>query len=112
MTFTVVQFKKFVQSAVTNAQVTIYTVPGASQDVIKDIDITNTTGSAATVSINLVPSGGSALTANLFFALVSVPANSTVHWTGTQVLNTGDFISVISGTNNACNVMISGLEST
>jgi hypothetical protein len=112
MTFTVVQFKKFVQSTITAAQVTIYTVPGATQDVIKDIDVTNTTAAAATVSINLVPSGGSAATANLLAGTWSIPANSTVHWTGTQVLNAGDFISVISGTANACNIMVSGLEST
>jgi hypothetical protein len=112
MPFSLVQFAKFVQSAVTNAQVTIYTVPGATQATIKDIDITNTTAAAATVSINLVPTGGSAVTANLLAAAWSIPANSTVHWTGTQVLNAGDFISVISGTNNACNIMVSGLVST
>lgn len=112
MPFTFVQYKKFVQSAITNAQVTVYTVPAASQDVVKDLDITNTSALAVTVSVNLVPSGGTAGTANLFLATVSIPPNSTLHWTGTQVLNTGDFISVIASTTNVCNIMVSGLEST
>ena len=112
MAFATVQFKKFVQSLITNAQVTIYTVPGASQDVIKDIDIANTSAAAVTCSVNLVPSAGAAATGNLLFGTVTIQANSTLHWTGTQVLNTGDFISVIAGTTNVLTIMVSGLEST
>ena len=110
MPFTVVQFKKFVQSLITNAQVTIYTVPAASQDVVKCIDICNTSGTAATVVVNLVPTGGSATATNQLLN-TTIPANTTLHWTGTQVLNTGDFVSVIAGTTNVLNIMVSGLES-
>lgn len=111
MTFTVVQFKKFVQSLITTAQVTIYTVPASSQDVVKGIDICNTSGSAVIVSVDFVPSAGSVSAATKIFNAVSIPTNSTMHWTGTQVLNTGDFISVIAGTTNVCTISISGLES-
>lgn len=112
MSFTLVQFKHFVQSLITTSQVTIYTVPAASQDVLKNIDITNTSGSAVTAGINLVPSGGSAVTGNLLFATISIPANSTFHWTGTRVMNTGDFVSVIAGTTNVLVISVDGLEST
>lgn len=112
MPFTVVQFKKFVQSLITNAQVTIYTVPAASQDVIKGIDIANSSASAVTCSVNLVPTAGAAAAGNLLFGTVTIAANSTLHWTGTQVLNTGDFISVIAGTTNVLAITVSGLEST
>ena len=112
MSFSVVQFKKFVQSLITNAQTTIYTVPAASQDTIKCIDVANTSGSAALCTVNLVASGGSAGAVNQLFPAVSVPPNSTLHWTGTQVLNTGDFISVLSNITNVLNIQVSGLEST
>jgi hypothetical protein len=111
MTFTVVQFKKFVQSLITTSQVTIYTVPGASQDVVKGMDLANTSASAVTVSVDFVPSGNSVSAATKIFASVSIPPNSTLHWTGTQVLNTGDFISVIAGTTNVVTISVSGLES-
>jgi hypothetical protein len=112
MPFSVVQFKHFVQSYITTSQVTNYTVPASSQDVLKNIDITNTTASAVVVSVNLVPSGGSATNANLLFFSISIPGNSVFHWTGTRVMNTGDFISTIAGTTNACVISVDGLEST
>lgn len=112
MSFSLVQFKKFVQAQITNSAVPIYTCPALSQDVIKNIDITNTSAAAVTVTMNLVPAGGSVGVGNQFFPTMSIPANSIVHWTGTQVMNAGDFISVVAGTTNVCNIMVSGLEST
>jgi len=112
MPFTVVQFKHFIQSLMTTTQTTIYTVPAASQDVIKNIDITNTSASPVTCSLNLVPSGGTVGAGNFLFGTVSIAANSTMHWTGTRVMNTGDFISVIAGTTNILVISVDGLEST
>jgi hypothetical protein len=112
MPFSVVQFKHFVQSLITTSQVTIYTVPASSQDVLKNIDITNTSAASVTCGVNLVPTAGSAATGNLLFAAISIPANSTFHWTGTRVMNTGDFISVIAGTTNVLVISVDGLEST
>jgi hypothetical protein len=111
MTFTVVQFKHFVQALITTAQVTNYTVPAASQDVLKNIDLTNTSASAVSVTVNIVPSGGSAGSGNMLFGGIVIPANSTMHWTGTKVMNTGDFISTIAGTTNVVVITCDGLES-
>jgi hypothetical protein len=112
MPFSLVQFKKFIQAQITAAAVTIYTTPALSQDVIKNIDITNTSATAVGVTMNLVPTGGTAGVANQFFGSISVPANSTLHWTGTQVMNAGDFISVVASVTAVTNIMVSGLEST
>lgn len=110
MAFTTVQYIKMVQVAVASAQTTQYTVPAARQDVVKDFDVCNTTGAAITFTMNLVPSGGSASTANQILSAVSVPANNTLHWTGTQVMNTGDFISTAASATGLT-LTVSGLES-
>jgi hypothetical protein len=111
MPFTTVQFKKFAQSAITTSLVTVYTVPASAQDVVKDFDIANTTGSAIPVTVHFVPSGGVAGVATQVLPNSSIAPNSVLHWTGTQVLNTGDFIQVIAG-NTGCNINVSGLENT
>ena len=110
MAFTSIQYLKLVQVAVATAQTTQYTVPASRQDVVKNIDICNTTGAAITFTLNLVPSAGSASTANQLLSAVSIPANQTLHWTGTQVMNAGDFIST-AASNTGLTMTVSGLES-
>lgn len=113
MAFTVVQFKKFLSPVFfTASAATVYTVPAASQDVLKCIDVCNTSGATVPFTVYLVPSGGSATAVNSLFASAGLPPNSTMHWTGTEVLNTGDFISIVAGTTNVLTFMASGLEST
>jgi hypothetical protein len=110
MTFTTVQYIKLVQVAIATATTTQYTTPGARQDVIKDYEICNTTGTAITVSLYVVPTGNSAGTANAILLSASIPANQTFHWTGTIVMNAGDFISTAASATGLT-ITVSGLES-
>jgi len=93
MAFTTVQYLKLVQVAVVAAQTTQYTVPASRQDVIKSFEVCNTTAGSLTFTMNLVPNGGTAGTGNQILSAVTIPGNQTLHWTGTQVMNAGDFIS-------------------
>jgi hypothetical protein len=45
----------------------------------------------------------------MMFPTVSIPANTLVHWSGNQVLNTGDFIQGI-GSGAGITLNISGNE--
>lgn len=110
MAFTTVQYIKMVQVAVATAQTTQYTTPASRQDVIKDFDVCNTTAGALTFTMNIVPNGGSAGTSNQILSSVSIPANQTLHWTGTQVMNAGDFIST-AASGTGLTLTVSGLES-
>lgn len=110
MAFTTVQYIRLFQAAIVAAQTTQYTTPAARQDVIKDMEICNTTAGALTVTVNVVPSGGSASTANQILPAVSIPANQTLHWTGTIVMNAGDFIST-AASSTGITMTVSGLES-
>ena len=65
------------------------------------MDICNTTTSAVTVYVFLVPSvtqtsgaftTGTAGTGNAILYNVSLPASTTLHWTGTQIMLPGDSI--------------------
>lgn len=73
---------------------TVYTAPSAagSYSIIKTISICNTTTTAKTVSINLVPSGGSAGVSNKIMSNVVVPANDTIYSNMVYVLNASDSI--------------------
>lgn len=88
---------------------TIYTATGVKA-VIKEILISNTTNTAATVTVNLVPSGGSAATTNEILCSVTISGYSTLTFKCSQVLELGDFIVAKSGTASVLNVIVSGVE--
>ena len=102
--------KKLFQGAITTGSgVLCYTVPTGYRCTVRDIVIANTTASSINVRVHLVPTGVAVGTTNAMFYDVAVPANTTIQWTGTQVLNTGDFIQGI-GSASGITLNISGEE--
>ena len=88
--------KKLAQGAITTGAGTLlYAVPTGIRTEVMDIVIANTTTGALTCSIHLAPTGVAVGSSNAMFSSVSIPANTTVHWSGIQVLNAGDFIQGI-----------------
>jgi hypothetical protein len=83
---------KFGQAAIGVGVTTLYTVPAATRAFVKDLDIANTTGAPISVRIFLVPLAGTAGTSNALFYDAAVPANTTLQWLGTQILNAGETI--------------------
>ena len=105
--------QKLGQAAVGTSYASIYVVPAATQGYVKDIDISNTTGSTITAYVHLVSAGATAGTtgtnANALLYNVNVPAYSTVQWTGTQILNAGDSVQV-KGSLTGLNITVSGAQ--
>lgn len=99
------------QAAMTTSYATIYTVPSnpATRTYVKDITIVNTTSSAIGIFVNFVPSGGSASAANAVFYNNALPGNTTVQWTGSQILNSGGTVQV-KGSSAGCTVTVTGGE--
>jgi ATP-dependent protease ClpP protease subunit len=91
---------------------TVYTVGSGITATVKQILAANVTASNATVSIHLVPSGGSATNANLIFAALTVAGNSTAVIDLNQVMSTGDTLQALAGTGSAINLVISGYEAS
>lgn len=92
-----------------NAQTTQYTSTGVST-IIDKFTATNYSGSAATLSVNLVTSGGSAGNDNLIVKTKTLQAGETYNFPElvNHILAPGGFISTIAGTASAINIRSSG----
>jgi len=101
------------QAALTTSYATLYTVPTnattPTRTYLKQIDVCNTTGSAVTFNLHIVPTGGTAGTSNALFYTQNVAANTTFSYAGVQVLPTNSFISAKASTTGLT-VTISGGE--
>lgn len=80
-------------AATTGSYATLYTVPANQQMAIVDIEICNTSAVPATFYISLVPNGGTAGASNALFYAAPINGNTTVQWTGQQVLSAGGFVA-------------------
>jgi hypothetical protein len=85
---------RFGQAAITTSAATLYTTPASTRALIKEISVVNTTGSAATFDVYLVPSAGTAGTTNALFYQQPLGAKETLQWNGLQVLDAGQTIQV------------------
>jgi hypothetical protein len=85
------------QAAVTTSYATIYTVPTGTRTYVKQIDICNTTNGAVTIFISFVPSAGTAGASNALYYGQSIAANTTLSYSGVQVLLPGATIQVKGG---------------
>lgn len=81
---------------------TAYTVPASTTTIVKNIVLTNKTGSAATATVVIA---GIEVINNY-----SVNANDTVVIDLSLVMSATETITVQAGTANAINVYISGVE--
>ena len=96
-----------------SSQTTQYTASGVTA-IIDKFTATNYSASAATISVNLVTSGGSAGNDNLIVKTKTLQASETYTFPELvgQVLAPSGFISTIAGTASAINIRVSGREVT
>ena len=96
-----------------NSQTTQYTATGVTA-IIDKFTATNISGSAATISVNLVTVTGSAGNTNLITKTKTLQASEVYTFPELvgQVLGSGDFISTLAGTASAINIRVSGREVT
>lgn len=102
--------KRLYQGQPGTAEGTLYTVPASTSAIVKEIIMTNITTTAATVSISVVPSGGTAGATNRIIEGLTIPANDIKVAPLSTVLNAGDFLSGLQGIASAITVTISGVE--
>lgn len=93
---------------------TIYTVAATSEAKVGSFSLTNVTASAVTVTIAVVPSGGSLDSTRTVLSAYSLAANDTISHKDVLsafdglILETGALISITAGTANAVNYLLSG----
>jgi hypothetical protein len=97
-----------------NSQTTQYIAPVATKTIIDKFTATNTTSGAVTLSINLIPSAGSASSSNLVLSLKAIAAGETYTCPEVvgQVLESGGFISTIAGAATSLTISAAGREIT
>ena len=89
----------------TSAASALYTVPTGYSAIIKQLVVTNTTGTAATFTFYI----GAASAGNALFSGTSVAANDTVIINLSQVLTTGETLRALASTGSALNLTVSGV---
>ena len=95
-----------------NAQTTQYPTPAGIRTIIDKFTGTNTTGVAATLTVNLVASGGAAGAANIIISAKTLQPGESYTFPELvgHVLNAGDFISTLASTAAAIVIRASGRE--
>jgi hypothetical protein len=107
--------KSFVNGVnLTDVAATYYTVPAGTRAIIKKATFVNDDTGVVTVTINLVPSGGSAGYANLITKAKALAAGET--WSCSDMenheLEAGGFISMVASVTLKIGARISGFEIT
>jgi hypothetical protein len=94
-----------------NVQTAQYTATNVTT-IIDKFTATNYSATAATISVNLVASGGSAGNDNLIVKTKTLQPSETYTFPELvgQVIASGGFISTIAGTASAINIRASGRE--
>lgn len=99
----------------TTSDATVYTVSAATTCVVKSGSLTNTGGSAITVSLSVIPAGGAVDGTHKVLSGLSIAAGDTFplkDYIGEMCLGPGDSVHVIASTANAINVLLTGVESS
>lgn len=94
------------------AETTQYTAPAATRTIIDKFTGTNTTGTAATLTVKLIQTGGAAGAANTIVSTKSLAPGECYTFPEIvgHVLNPGDFLSTLAGTAAAITLRASGRE--
>lgn len=110
-----VQTKVLIQSKIAeNAQTSQYTTPAGTNTIIDKFTATNYSAATATLTVHLVPNGGTAGDGNLCPKTKSLAAGET--WVFPEivghVLGPGDFISTLASAVTSIAIRSSGREVT
>lgn len=95
-----------------STETTQYTAPANTRTIIDKFTATNTSGAAATLTVRIVPSGGSASASNTIISARSVAPGTTELCADmvTHILNPGDFISTLASAASSITIRASGRE--
>ena len=91
---------------------TVYTVPAATVFTCAVIHIVNTTSSAKTVQVCIVPSGGSPLASNALLYDFSIAANDFIEFAKGDIWAAQSTLQAKASAGSAVVIKLSGVETT
>jgi hypothetical protein len=104
--------KKLARAAVTATMAIVYETPANTRAYIKDIMVTNHSGSggaSGNISIHIVAAGSTATFGNVIIDEYIIAKQEYLHWSGLQITDPGDTIEVLSDATRL-SITISGAE--
>jgi len=90
----------------TGTAATQYTVPASTTTILRNIHVSNETGTAATLTMSI----GTDAAGKRLFTAYTVAANDVIDWSGFIVLAAAEIIQAFSGTASALTLTVSGVE--
>ena len=97
----------------TSSSSAVYTVSvSGSTTVIKEVLVTNPTATPATISVFMVPSGGSAGNSTAVIPGITVAGNSILRVPMSAVMNYNDAIRASASAGSTLTLTVSGVEIT
>ena len=100
---------KLGQAVMTTGYTTLYAAPVNTRTYVKQMDIVNTSATACTFYVHIVSSGGAVGVSNAIFYNAPIAGNTTLQWSGVEVMNANDFIQ-IKASAATCTITASGGE--
>jgi hypothetical protein len=98
-------YRTLYQGQVPNVAGTLATVPVTKSWIIKCIKVINVT--AGPVALTLYKNG---ITDEFMTDTVTIPANGSANWDGTDAMGAGEYIAGVAGALNAITMTVSGDE--
>lgn len=89
-----------------NTATTVYTVPGSTTTVIRNLHIANTTSNAVTFTMSI----GADAAATRIYHQYSVGPGDIYDWTGAIVLNAADILQAYASSATSLTLTLSGVE--
>ena len=90
----------------TGAATTLYTVPGATQTIVRHIHVSNNHTAAVTLTLSI----GTDAAATRIYDAFSIPPNGALDWAGFMVLEAAEIIQGWGSTASKLAITASGVE--
>lgn len=99
-------------SQLTTSAATYYTTPANTLTTISACTVTNTTGTAQTLTMHLIPQGGSASASNMIVSARVVAAGESFNVASAigQTMAAGGFLQALAGAATSLTLVASGYE--
>lgn len=95
---------------VANSATDVYTVPGATSVVVKQIVFNNTSASAVNVTAYVIPVGGTAGPNTAIISALSIAPNSQVIWSADIPMASGEKLNFLASATTSVTYLVSGIE--
>src|SRR4051812_40346133 len=100
--------KRLVQTGLTtNTETILYTVPGSTTTILRNIRIGNSTATDTAIKASI---GGDAFGTRIIPSGFIIPGSSVYDWSGFLVLATAETLRATASIANALTVTVSGVE--